>query len=152
MKALVRATVAVFVCGTSVAWGAEKEGPAAPKAAPAVEQKKENATASQAAPAVEQKKEGRDKGREGARLQGQLAEISRICGLSEEQQKKLIEIDDARVKAMKELMAKSLEQIAGCYHNREASRFRLAEARNLYRNNHHHGLCAVVQSILHRFA
>ena len=97
MNRLILATAALCACGTYQAFGADKEGADAPKPPP---------------PPVELKKDGPDKGRGNPRMQTELSEITRICGLTEEQQKKLLEISEARVKAMQELMDKSAEQIS----------------------------------------
>lgn len=97
MKGVILGMAAVFVWGTSMAaWAGDKEDAGAPKAAPV----------------LEKKNEVREKGRESGKMKGELGEIINVCGLNEEQQKKLIEIDEARIKALKQIMETSVDQIA----------------------------------------
>ncbi|MEI6971172.1 MAG: hypothetical protein WCL44_06605 [bacterium] len=88
MKGLVLGMAAALVLGTSAAsWGADKEA-AGPKVAPASAETKKDAVT----PAPER-----------GQLSGQMAEIAKICELTEKQKKKLAAIDEARIEAMKEV-------------------------------------------------
>lgn len=95
MKRIILVAVAVFALGTSGALGGKEEGADAAKAVTAVEPKKEIT--------------GNDRAND--KLRSKMAEFAKVCGLSEDQQKKLIDINLAREKAILEINAKTDEQV-----------------------------------------
>ncbi|MEI6808703.1 MAG: hypothetical protein WCN95_08265 [bacterium] len=95
MTRLILATVAIFVLGTNGAFGGEKE----------------SADALKAAGTADPKNEIKAKGRSTDKQRSKLAEFAKVCGLSDEQQKRLMDINEAREKAVQEINAKTDEQV-----------------------------------------